>query len=155
MSEHYYYLGVDVGTGSARASLVDAGGQFKASHIEDIQTWRDPTDHRIFEQSTDNIWSAIATAIKTCLSQSNIPPSSIRGIGFAATCSLAVLNNDNDQPLIVTKGPDIGNPGERNVILWADHRAENEADLINASGAEILRYVGGKMSVRLAHPLIS
>lgn len=36
---------------------------------------------------------------------------------------------------------------ERNIILWADHRAEQEAKLINESGSMVLEYVGGTMSV--------
>jgi len=37
--------------------------------------------------------------------------------------------------------------GERNIILWADHRAEEEAKEINKTGDMVLNYVGGTMSV--------
>ena len=47
----------------------------------------------------------------------------------------------------VTGGDDLGSLGERNVILWADHRAEKEAEEINGTGSVVLDYVGGKMSV--------
>jgi ribulose kinase len=150
MSESYY-LGIDVGTGSARASLVSADGNVVASSTVETKTWRDPDDHRIFEQSTSNIWASISSAIKTCLSTSQIAPAAVKGIGFDATCSLAVSDLDG-APLQVTKGADLGAPGERNIILWADHRAEKEADLINNTGSVVLDYVGGTMS---ASPLLS
>jgi ribulose kinase len=51
----------------------------------------------------------------------------------------------------VTEGEGLGQvgegKGERNVILWADHRAEEEAGLINKSGQGVLGFVGGVMSV--------
>ncbi|KAF9268339.1 Pentulose kinase [Marasmius fiardii PR-910] len=148
-----YFIGVDVGTGSARASLVDTSGKTMASHTQDTETYRDPSDHRIFEQSTSNIWDAISTCIKTCLSTSKTDPSFIKGLSFDATCSLAVCDFDM-QPIVVTKGDKLGQKGDRNIILWADHRAEDEADLINSTGSVVLDYVGGKMSLEMEIPKI-
>ncbi|KAF7301626.1 hypothetical protein MIND_00728100 [Mycena indigotica] len=144
---------IDVGTGSARAALISATGDVAASATVHTLTWRDSEDHRIFEQSTTNIWNAIASATKQCLSTSNIPPEAVKGIGFDATCSLAVADF-NGTPLQVTKGSDLGLPGERNIILWADHRAEKQADIINASGSVVLDYVGGTMSLEMEIPKI-
>ena len=148
MSSESYYIGIDVGTGSARATLVRKDGSVVASSTQDTITWRNPEDHRIFEQSTTDIWEKIATAIKLCLSEAKLPSFAVKGLGFDATCSLAVTNFDG-QPVTVTKGDDLGKTGERNVILWADHRAEKEADLVNGTGSVVLDYVGGRMSVRL------
>ena len=72
----------------------------------------------------------------------------VKGIGFDATCSLAVADQ-NGEPVVVTKGDKLGQNGDRNIILWADHRAEQEAELINSTGSTVLDYVGGTMSVRL------
>ena len=141
-----YYIGVDVGTGSARASLIKADGTVAASATKETITYRDTEDHRIFEQSTNNIWDSISSCIRTCLKESGIPPEQVKGIGFDATCSLAV-SDENGQPVVVTKGNELGKAGDRNVILWADHRAEKEADLINSTGSVVLDYVGGTMSV--------
>ena len=147
-TEGDYYLGVDVGTGSVRVSLFTSNGRRLASNELKIKTWRSPSDHRIFEQSTNNLWSCTCSAIRECLSQTAIEKEKVKGIGFDATCSLAVTNFDGE-PILVSFGQEIGTIGERNVILWADHRAEKEAELINATGAEVLDYVGGKMSVCL------
>ncbi|KAJ4472041.1 Pentulose kinase [Lentinula aciculospora] len=146
-----YYIGVDVGTGSARAVLVDDHGKTIASHTKETTTWRDHDDHRIFEQSTNNIWDSISSCIKKCLTESNVPPSSVKGLSFDATCSLAVSDFNGD-PVVVTKGNDLGQNGDRNVILWADHRAEKEAELINSTGSVVLDYVGGTMSLEMEIP---
>jgi FGGY-family pentulose kinase len=141
-----YYIGVDVGTGSVRVSLVKNNGSIVASSAKETLTFRDPDDHRIFEQSTTNIWSGISTAIKKILAESQISPSAVKGLGFDATCSLAV-SDFSGEPVVVTKGDQLGQLGGRNVILWADHRAEQEADLINTTGSVVLDYVGRVMSV--------
>lgn len=152
MTTTNFYVGVDVGTGSARATLVRQDGVIIASSTENITMYRDPEDHRIFEQSTTNIWEAISATVKACLSLAQVSPSSVKGIGFDATCSLAVTDA-NGEPVIITRGDQLGQHGERNIVLWADHRAEEEAELINGTGSEVLVYVGGTMSVRLSlHP---
>ena len=151
MSQTPYYIGIDVGTGSVRAGLVKPDGTLVASRTEETITWRDSEDHRIFEQSTNNIWDGMCKCIKTCLQEANVPPSAVKGLGFDATCSLAV-SDMNGEPVVVTKGDKLGQNGDRNIILWADHRAEKEADLINSTGSVVLDYVGGTMSVRLPCP---
>ena len=88
------------------------------------------------------------------LSQHNIDPTTVRGIGFDATCSLAVFSHDTDEPVPVT-GPNFSNDGnDRNVILWLDHRPVEETAKINATGHNLLRYVGGKMSIEMEIPKV-
>lgn len=134
MSTESYYIGIDVGTGSARAGIFSAKGELIASAVKETQTWRSETDHRIFEQSTSDIWNAICCCVRQSLKDANLHKEAIKGIGLDATCSLAVTDL-NGEPISVTTGDGCGTPGERNVILWADHRAETEADLINATGS--------------------
>lgn len=156
------YIGIDVyvthccrcshtefhysGTGSVRATLVCKNGFILATSTQPTTTFRDKSDHRIFEQSTTEIWAAIATAVRACLTEARVDRSTIKGLGFDATCSLAV-SDEHGEPVTITKGKGLGKHGHRNVILWADHRAEAEAQIINASGSIVLNYVGGTMSV--------
>ncbi|KDR74484.1 hypothetical protein GALMADRAFT_99536 [Galerina marginata CBS 339.88] len=148
-----YYIGIDVGTGSVRASLVDKSGHVNSICTQNTQTWRDANDSRIFEQSTADIWAAVGIVVKGCLKDASVHPNQVKGLGFDATCSLAVTDFDGE-PVMVTKGDNLGIHGERNVILWADHRAEKEADLINGTGSIVLDYVGGKMSLEMEIPKI-
>lgn len=41
---------------------------------------------------------------------------------------------------------------EQNVILWLDHRAEEEAAVINSLNHPVLKYVGGKISLEMETP---
>ena len=141
-----YYIGVDVGTGSTRAALVQRDGTLIASSTYDTPTWRDEGDHRIFEQSTTATWDAVCNAVKEVVAESKVDPSQVKGLGFDATCSLAVTDMGGT-PICITNGKGLGLEGERNIILWADHRAEKEAGLINSTGSTVLDYVGGIMSV--------
>lgn len=77
----------------------------------------------------------------------NVNPSSIKGIGFDATCSLVALDK-NCNPKAVSDS----NNDSQNIIMWMDHRAQAEADFINNSGHEILKYVGGKVSLEMEMP---
>ena len=36
--------------------------------------------------------------------------------------------------------------------MWMDHRAKEEADLINSKSNEVLKYVGGKVSLEMQPP---
>lgn len=119
------------------------------------QTRRSPNDHRIFEQSTSDIWAALATCSKAVIKAGGIDPSAVKGVGFDATCSLAVVDRAG-RPVSVSRSSsaqaeesddNLGAEGQWNVILWADHRAEEEAELINSTGEGVLDFVGGTMSV--------
>jgi D-ribulokinase len=93
------FIGVDVGTASARAGLFDAEGTLLATARRPIALWHEPGD--VVEQSSDDIWQACAGAIREVLKQSGLPPQSVGGIGFDATCSLVVLDAA-DRPLSVS-----------------------------------------------------
>jgi ribulose kinase len=57
-----YFVGVDVGTGSARASLVNLQGRVLEVHVKKIQTWNPLPDH--YEQSSDDIWKAVCECVR-------------------------------------------------------------------------------------------
>jgi D-ribulokinase len=133
------YIGVDVGTLSARAGVFDAAGGLKASARRPIAIWREPGD--VVEQSSDDIWRAVTSAVREAVEASGLAAEAVGGIGFDATCSLVVLDGDR-RPLSVSPT----GARERDVIVWMDHRAVEDADRINAGGYDFLRYSGGKIS---------
>ncbi|KIR68834.1 ribitol kinase [Cryptococcus bacillisporus CA1873] len=160
MSDMEYFIGFDVGTGSGRACLVDRNGNLIAEHAEPTLTHRSPTDARIFEQSTRNIWKSLSICSKRVLAESGVKPEQVKGLGFDATCSLAVVDKQG-KPMSVSrtgqseedeKDANIGLEGEWNVILWADHRAEEEAEKINSTGEGVLGFVGKTMSLEMEIP---
>lgn len=59
-----YFVGVDVGTGSCRAALVNSKGQVIRSHVKEIKTWNPQPDH--YEQSSDDIWKAVCECVRVC-----------------------------------------------------------------------------------------
>ncbi|KAL8281807.1 hypothetical protein RB597_009495 [Gaeumannomyces tritici] len=151
-----HYIGVDVGTGSARACLIDDSGDIKSLASENIQLWQPLSglEGSHYEQSTTDIWKAICSCVKRVVTETLVDTSTIKGIGFDATCSLAVFSHDTDEPVPVT-GPDFANDGnDRNVILWLDHRPLAETEEINATRHNLLRYVGGRMSVEMEIPKV-
>ncbi|ORY86790.1 hypothetical protein BCR37DRAFT_123748 [Protomyces lactucae-debilis] len=145
-----YYIGVDVGTGSARACIIDEAGEILSIASKPTQLFRSGPD--IYEQSTEDIWSAICECTRRIMQESGVSPEHVKGLGFDATCSLAVLNRKTHEPMSV-QGPQFTDT-KHSVILWADHRARDQADRINATGHNLLRYVGGTMSLEMEMPKI-
>lgn len=138
-------VGVDVGTGSARAGVFTSAGVMLGSAVHTIQTWKPRPD--FVEQSSDDIWQAVCTAVREALKAAGARPEHVAGIGFDATCSLVVLDRANRPVAVGPEGDD-----QRNIIVWMDHRAVNEADAINAGRHEVLRYVGGRVSPEMETP---
>jgi D-ribulokinase len=140
-----FFLGVDVGTGSARAGVFDEGGGLLASAKRPVTIWHEAGG--IVEQSSDQIWTAVCDSVREAVAAAGVPVSGIAGVGFDATCSLVAVKGDATP---VAVGPS-GDPG-RNVIVWMDHRAAGEAEEINAGAHEVLRYVGGRISPEMETP---
>lgn len=65
-----YYVGVDVGTGSVRAALVDQRGTLLAFAEQAINKWEPQFNHH--EQSSEDIWAAccIVTKVRPYLRRS-------------------------------------------------------------------------------------
>ncbi|GAB2188187.1 FGGY-family carbohydrate kinase [Roseibium sp. LAB1] len=140
-----FLVGIDVGTGSARAGLFDQSGNLLASAKRDIALFnRGPN---LYEQSSSEIWQAVAATVREAVDTAGIDPGDVAGIGMDATCSLVVIGPEGS-PLPV------GDPAhpERNIIVWMDHRALAQAERINASGHEVLRYVGSQISPEMETP---
>src|SRR6478672_393106 len=139
------FIGVDVGTSSARAGVFDENGTLLATARHPITVWHEAGS--VVEQSSSEIWAACAASIGAAMAEAALPPSAVKGIGFDATCSLVVLDAGG-QPLTVSSSGD----DRRNVIVWMDHRAMTEAREVNETQDEVLRYVGGSISPEMEIP---
>ncbi|XP_001947087.2 FGGY carbohydrate kinase domain-containing protein isoform X2 [Acyrthosiphon pisum] len=140
-----YFVGVDVGTGSVRAALVDGTGRILKKSTNAIQTWN--PEENFYQQSSEDIWRSCCKVVREVTE--GVSSEAVGGIGFDATCSLVVVDSDG-LPLSVSKNGE----REQNVILWMDHRAKKEADLINTTNHRVLKYVGGKISLEMETPKI-
>uniref|UniRef100_G3PV38 FGGY carbohydrate kinase domain-containing protein n=1 Tax=Gasterosteus aculeatus aculeatus TaxID=481459 RepID=G3PV38_GASAC len=138
-----YYVGVDVGSASVRAALVTRAGLLETAAEEPISIWEPQSDHYV--QSSAEIWDKCCTVVKRVTQ--NVEKSRVRGIGFDATCSLVVLDQDF-QPVPVSQDGD----KQRNTVMWMDHRAEEQAARITNTGHRVLSRVGGVMSPEMQPP---
>uniref|UniRef100_A0A3P8RLD5 FGGY carbohydrate kinase domain-containing protein n=1 Tax=Amphiprion percula TaxID=161767 RepID=A0A3P8RLD5_AMPPE len=138
-----FYVGVDVGTGSVRAALVTRDGQLRRTAEEPISIWEPQSDHYV--QSSTEIWDKCCTVVKKVAD--GVKSSQVRGIGFDATCSLVVLDQ-SFQPVPVSQDGD----SQRNVVMWMDHRAAEQAARITNTGHRVLSRVGGVMSPEMQPP---
>jgi len=141
------FIGVDVGTTSARAGVFDSRGTLLSTARHPLALWREAGD--VVEQSSTDIWNACVSAVRAAMAGAGLAPVAISGIGFDATCSLVVLDRLG-QPLTVSPTGE----AQQNVIVWMDHRAIAEARRINEIGDEVLRYVGGVISPEMQTPKI-
>ena len=139
-----YVIGIDIGSGSARAGLFDLAGQMIGVAKADIATWREAGS--IVEQSSDQIWAAVCTAVRGAVQAAGIAPAQIYGIGVDATCSLVVLGKGGAPLPVSSTDP------QRNTIVWMDHRAVDQARRINATAHPVLAYVGGVISPEMETP---
>lgn len=140
-----YFMGIDVGTGSARAGVFDATVLLVGTDKHDISLFREAAG--LVEQSAGEIWKAVCAASQGAVKAAGIEAKQVSGIGFDATCSLVVVG---DHGVALAVGP--SEDPDRNVIVWMDHRAIDQADRINALCHPVLRYVGGKISPEMETP---
>ncbi|KAM5553919.1 hypothetical protein ABKV19_025916 [Rosa sericea] len=138
------FLGVDVGTGSARAGVFDENGKLLGSSSSPIQIWKDGD---CVEQSSTDIWHAISAAVKAACSLAEVSGDEVKGLGFAATCSLVAVDADGS-PVTVSWSGD----SRRNIIVWMDHRAVEQAERINSRNSPVLQYCGGALSPEMQPP---
>ena len=142
-----YFLGIDVGTGSARVGIFDERGVLAGHAVKEIKTWK-PKEHFV-EQSSENIWQSICSCCHQVLADTQIDVATIKGIGFDATCSL-VLIDECGNPVSV----DVDEDDAKNIIVWMDHRAIEETHLINSFKEDFsaFDFVGGRISPEMQLP---
>jgi FGGY-family pentulose kinase len=131
MLEQPLVLGLDVGTQSLRAALVDPKGRTLAFGVSPIATTHArPT---WAEQEPDHWWAAARSAVGKALEMAGVGPERVVGIGLDCTACTVVACDEQARPL-------------RPALLWMDQRSYREAEAISATGDPVLRYVSGRVS---------
>lgn len=144
MSHQEHVLGIDIGTGSARAGIFTQDGVMLAEAKTPIAMHR-PAEHHV-EQSSTNIWRAVCSATRHAREAAGVAVESITSMSVSATCSLVLLDKAY-QPLALSPGDE---PWD--IIVWMDHRATLEATECTATGAAPLANLGGVMSPEMQMP---
>lgn len=146
-----YVIGLDYGTDSVRAMLIDAeNGQEIASNVCNYKRWKNKeycnaSLNQFRQHPLDHI-EGLETTIKYVIEHSKVEPSQIKSICIDTTGSSPVPVTEDGIPLALTK--EFENNPNAMMVLWKDHTAINEANEINElalnwGGENVTKYVGG------------
>ena len=127
-------LGLDLGTGSVKALLIDAAGTriAEASHSYAVQA---PAEQQA-ESAPQDWWQAVITV---CQELPEHARQNIKAIGLSGQMHGVVLCDTNGAPL-------------RNAILWADRRSTQQLELYRALPDASLRALANPLVVGMAGP---
>ncbi|HUC92727.1 MAG TPA: ribulokinase [Paenibacillus sp.] len=158
MSGKKYAIGVDYGTQSGRAVLVDlADGTEVADHVtpyphhvidEELPESRIKLEHDWALQHPADYIEVLKRSVPAVLRQSGIDPADVIGIGIDFTaCTMLPVDKEGNPLCLLSEYKD--NPHSW-VKLWKHHAAQDEANRINeiaaARGEKFLPRYGGKIS---------
>jgi L-ribulokinase len=155
MENEKYVIGLDYGTDSVRAVIVNASnGEEVASDVHYYTRWAegkycDPAANRFRQHPLDYL-EGFENTIKNCISGvSPLVQQNIRGISVDTTGSTPVAVNKEGVPLSLTPGFE-ENPNAM-FVLWKDHTAVKEAAEINEAsrtwgGTDYTKFEGGVYS---------
>ncbi|WP_028610177.1 ribulokinase [Paenibacillus harenae] len=152
-----YAIGVDYGTESGRALLVDiADGTEVATHVT-------PYSHGVMDeklpdgtalgpdwalQHPDDYMEVLRRSVPAVLREAGVNPADVIGIGIDFTACTMIPLDEQGMPLCL-KPEWSGNPHSW-VKLWKHHAAQEEANRLNAiaeeRGEAFLARYGGKLS---------
>ncbi len=150
-----YVVGIDYGTDSARALIVNPGnGDEIASAVHSYSRWGDgkfcKASENVFRQHPADYIEALESSVKAALKKAGASVASkISGIAVDTTGSTPVAVDKECSPLSLKS--EFRNDPDAMFILWKDHSSVREAEEINAlahSGkfTDYTKYCGGTYS---------
>lgn len=153
-SNKKYVIGIDFGTDSCRALIVDVrNGHEMATGVSCYPRWKaglycDARNNRYRQHPLDYIES-MTEAVHAALSgMGKEEIASICGLCFDTTGSTPVLTDSTGMPLVLC--PEFAEEPDAMFVLWKDHTAVREAEQINAlireRNLDYLLYEGGTYS---------
>ncbi|AQQ52923.1 gluconokinase [Planococcus lenghuensis] len=108
MTEHHYYLGVDIGTTSTKAVLFNKRGETIASATV-LYPLHTPTPTTA-EQDPEELFQAVLEAIRSAVKKSEVDAKAIRFVSFSSAMHSLIAVDAAGKPLT-------------NSITWADTRS--------------------------------
>ena len=154
MDNKNYVIGVDYGSDSCRAILVDAAdGRCLAESSCEYPRWSagrycDPVEDRYRQHPADYIESfrSVISGIASKVGKEEM--AAVKGLSFDTTASTPALVDADGTPLSLL--PEFQDDPDAMFILWKDHTAKKEADEINAlakrGDVDYTEYSGGAYS---------
>lgn len=136
MAHKNYVIGIDFGSDSVRALVVDcATGEELAQSVSYYRHWKQgdycsPKDNRYRQHPQDYIDSLVEITNGAMAQCSEEVKANIVGISFDTTASTPALTNREGTPLALTE--EFADEPDAMFVLWKDHTAIAEADEINA-----------------------
>lgn len=146
-----YVIGLDFGTDSVRALVVDSSdGTNVSSAVAAYERWGrglycDPASNRYRQHPLDYLDSMRRCVVEAVGAAEGIDPKDIIGISVDTTASTPVIVASNGMPLCLFKR--FSDNPDAMFVLWKDHTSVGEADRINevCSGwpVDYRKYTGG------------
>ncbi len=110
-----YLLGIDAGTTSFKAMLINENGEFAAFSKK---TYKLITSNDTFvEFEAEEYWGLLKNVISQLIAESDVNPADIKALSIACQGETLIHLDKNGNPL-------------RNAIVWLDNRAEENANVI-------------------------
>jgi xylulokinase len=113
----HMWLGIDVGTGSSRALLVDERGRVRAGFTalhEDMHMERPLWA----EQRPANWWDAVVQAVRGVLAKAGVTGADVKAVGLSGQM----------HGLVILDGEQVIRPS----LIWCDQRSQQQVDFVNA-----------------------
>ena len=110
-----YFMGVDLGTSSVKALIVDERGGIVSGAQQGYDIRKDRLDHA--EQNVDMLWEATRQVIAGAVSSASIGADQIAGIGYSGQMHGLVMVDREGKPI-------------RDAIIWADQRSAGSIEEI-------------------------
>ncbi len=132
-------LGLDLGTSSCKASLIDEQG--RATHSSTCAYPTHAPQSGWAEQDPQDWGAAAAQAVRQLMTASQATDCHVQAIGLTCAAHIGVLMDEHHQPL-------------RRAILWNDLRSAPQAQRLHADAGQLILHQSGQVascSWTLAH----
>ncbi len=145
------FLGIDFGTDSVRALIVDEAGRTLAEAVRPYPRWNEGryinAASGMFRQHPLDYIEAMTAAVREAVS--HVDAAEVKGIGVDTTGSTPCLTDATGTPLALR--PEFAEDPDAMFVLWKDHTAIDEERRINevahsGEGPDYTAYEGGVYS---------
>lgn len=116
-----YLLGIDIGTGGCKTTILDSTGAFVSDGFAEYPTYHPKVGWS--EQKATSWFPAFLSSLHIALEKGSVPPSAIIALCISASAHNAVLL-DADGSVI------------RDTIMWTDQRSHDESEYLKAHFSE-------------------